>query len=257
MEQSTLETVGRLLGRAENLLFVTGAGISADSGLPTYRGVGGLYNQDTEDGVAIEDALSGAMFSARPELTWKYLWQIGKACQGAQPNAAHGVIAELEKQKPNVWVLTQNVDGLHRQAGSQNLVEVHGNIYDLTCTECDRPYRAKELLAQHGQEPPLPPRCAECQGILRPQVVLFGELLSPGVVETLSQVAEEPCDLIFAVGTTAVFPYIREPVIRAAVMGVPTVEINPRPTSLSDRFSYCLRMGAAEAMEQLWDMARE
>lgn len=257
MEVSTLETVGRLLGRAENLLFVTGAGISADSGLPTYRGVGGLYNQHTEDGVAIEDALSGAMFSARPELTWKYLWQIGKACRGARPNAAHAVIAELEKQKPNVWVLTQNVDGLHRQAGSQNLVEVHGNIYDLTCTECDRSYRARELLAEYGEHPPIPPRCVDCQGILRPRVVLFGELLSSGVVETLSQVAEEPCDLIFAVGTTAVFPYIREPVVRAGVMGVPAVEINPRPTSLSDRFSYCLRMGAAEAMEQLWEIARQ
>lgn len=257
MNASTLATIAGLLRDARSVLFITGAGISADSGLPTYRGVGGLYNEDTEEGVAIEDALSGAMFSVRPELTWKYLWQIGLACRGARPNSAHAVIAELEHKKSNVRVLTQNVDGLHRQAGSRNLVEVHGNMSELYCTACGRACRATELLSDDVAELPLPPRCEACQGILRPNVVLFGEFLSPPVVESLTELAGESYELIFAIGTTAVFPYIREPIVAAEAAGLPTVEVNPRPTSLSNRFSHCLRMGAAAAMSRLWEMAEE
>lgn len=255
MRTSESAKIATLLRDAQSILAITGAGISADSGLPTYRGVGGLYEgQETEDGVPIEQALSGFMFASRPELTWKYMWQIGKACHGAEPNRAHVILAELEKKKPHVRVLTQNVDGLHRQAGSTNLVEVHGNIYDLFCTECERPYRAGDLLAHYATAPQLPPRCTECQGILRPNVVLFGEFLSPAVMEALSELSRQSHDLIFAIGTTAVFPYIREPIFRAQAADIPTVEINPTATSLSDCFRYCLRTGAAEAMERLWNM---
>ena len=118
---ATITQVARVLRDAESVLFVTGAGVSADSGLPTYRGVGGLYDgEDTEDGVRIEDALSGPMFAKRPALTWKYLWQIGSSCVGAVPNAAHNIIAAIEAEKHDVWVITQNVDGLHRSVGSKN-----------------------------------------------------------------------------------------------------------------------------------------
>lgn len=165
------------------------------------------------------------------------------------------MIGELESKKPNVRVLTQNVDGLHRQAGSRKLVEVHGSISDLYCTQCGRSSRTTELLPDDADELELPPRCGTCQGILRPDVVLFGEFLSPPVIEALTELASEPYDLILAIGTTAVFPYIREPIISAEAVGVPTVEINPRSTSLSDRFAYRLRMGAAEAMGQLYEMA--
>src|ERR1700759_4605688 len=112
---TTIQQVARLVDDAHRILFLTGAGLSADSGMPTYRGVGGLYvDTKTDEGFPIEVALSGPMFRRSPELTWKYLWQIGSACVGARPNPAHEFMARLESEKSEVWVLTQNVDGLHR-----------------------------------------------------------------------------------------------------------------------------------------------
>ncbi|MBN1612305.1 MAG: NAD-dependent protein deacylase, partial [Polyangiaceae bacterium] len=113
--ESDLDQVTGWLEVARRVLFITGAGISADSGLPTYRGVGGLYNRGvTEDGMAIEEALSGDVFSSRPEVTWRYLRQIEAACRDATCNRAHNVIALLERGPREIWVLTQNVDGFHR-----------------------------------------------------------------------------------------------------------------------------------------------
>ena len=110
-------SIVRALQRSQSILFVTGAGISADSGLPTYRGIGGLYDIElTEEGYPIEEVLSGPMFQANPELTWKYLGQIANAARGATYNRAHEVIAEIEQHFPRVWTLTQNVDGFHRSA---------------------------------------------------------------------------------------------------------------------------------------------
>src|SRR5574343_1214530 len=120
-----LDAVAECLARARRVLFITGAGISADSGLPTYRGVGGLYaGAPTAEGVRIEEALSGEMFAAHPDITWKYLLQIEEGCRDARPNAAHRAIAWLEKHLDRVMVFTQNVDGLHRQAGSREIIEL-------------------------------------------------------------------------------------------------------------------------------------
>ena len=120
----TISAVARHLAQARRILFITGAGISADSGLPTYRGVGGLYDSDlTAEGLRIEEVLSGEVFALRPDLTWKYLIQIEENCRGAQPNAAHRAIALLGRHLERVMVFTQNVDGLHQRAGSQRGVK--------------------------------------------------------------------------------------------------------------------------------------
>ena len=117
-------TIASTLKEAKRVLFITGAGISADSGLPTYRGVGGLYNgESTEDGLEIEEALSGECLAVRPDITWKYLTQIEHNCHGVKPNAAHDAIAALERTH-QVVVLTQNIDGLHGQAGTTNLMRI-------------------------------------------------------------------------------------------------------------------------------------
>ena len=110
--------VAQALAAAERILVITGAGLSADSGLPTYRGLGGLYNGHTAEGLPIEAALSGPMLQRDPALCWKYLAELGKACLGAQANAGHHAIAELQRRKPGCWLLTQNIDGYHRAAGS-------------------------------------------------------------------------------------------------------------------------------------------
>ena len=253
-----LKNVAALLGQAEKILFITGAGLSADSGLPTYRGVGGLYeDQTTAEGFAIEEALSGFMFQERPEITWKYLWQIGSALHGAQHNRGHEVIAEIERHKPNTWVLTQNIDGFHSAAGSQKLVEIHGRASDLYCTKCDYVTTAQESLLGYSKEISLPPLCPDCQGIVRPAVVLFGETLPERGIQSLYRFQETAWDLVFAVGTSGLFPYIAEPLIHAQRKGIPTVEINPGETMLSSEVTYRIPLGAAEALDQLWALAQK
>ncbi len=248
-----ITTVAKAMAQAERILFITGAGISADSGLPTYRGVGGLYQgQATEEGVSIEEALSGAMLARRPELTWKYLWQIGAACHGARANRAHEVIALLQQRKPNTWVLTQNVDGLHRAAGTVNLIEVHGHAFDLYCTRCRAEFMAAELITNYEVKPELPPKCPRCGGLIRPDVVLFGERLPDKTLRSLVELSYLYPQLVIAIGTTGSFPYILRPIAEAGYLGAPTVEINPAETYISDMVTYRLRLRAAEAMERIW-----
>jgi NAD-dependent deacetylase len=238
-----LDEVAGLCAAAQRILFITGAGISADSGLPTYRGIGGLYNSNaTDEGYAIEEALSGAMMAERPGITWKYLAQIEANCRGARPNAAHAAIAWLEERQ-KVTVLTQNVDGLHRTAGSRNLIEIHGTLHRLVCTDCGR----RSAVTDYA-ELDIPPVCADCGGLLRPDVVLFGEALPVHAVGRLIATLEAGTDLVFSVGTTSVFPYIAEPVIHALRRGVPTVEINPGESRVSRAVDIRLRMGAAAAL---------
>ncbi|RIX49868.1 MAG: NAD-dependent deacylase [Rhodocyclales bacterium GT-UBC] len=242
--ETQLDEVAGILVQAERVLFITGAGISADSGLPTYRGVGGLYNGDeTEDGLAIEEALSGQVFSVRPDITWKYLAQIEENCRGAVPNAAHRAIVELEKYLTRVMVFTQNVDGLHRQAGSSDIVEIHGNLQELMCTTCEFEERVSDLAGRA-----LPPLCPACAAVLRPKVVLFGESLPSDEMDRFLDALEAGFDMIFTIGTSGVFPYIAEPVLWASRIGIPTVEINPIQTRLSSAVEYHLALGAAEAM---------
>jgi NAD-dependent deacetylase len=239
--------VAALLACAESVLFVTGAGMSADSGLPTYRGIGGLYqDRGTDDGIPIEVALSGRMFAAKPELTWRHIMDIERACRGAAPNPGHLAIVEVERRVERVCVLTQNVDGLHRAAGTENLIEIHGTVHRLVCTCC---VAAREVADYAGLA--ALPRCSRCGAVERPDVVLFGEALPPRAVAHLVDELERGFDLVFSVGTTSVFPYIAEPVIAAHRSGRPAVEINPGETEVSDFATHRLRARAAEALPQI------
>ncbi|MHC4401964.1 MAG: SIR2 family NAD-dependent protein deacylase [Planctomycetota bacterium] len=251
ISQSNSEGLDRVvdyLAHSQSLLFITGAGISADSGLPTYRGIGGLYNVNTtEEGLPIEEILSGHTMQTRPELAWKYLAEIGRAASGAAFNRGHEVIALMESRFDRVWTLTQNVDGFHRQAGSKHVIDVHGDMHDLCCPKCGFRQRVLEF-----DELEIPPRCEACGAILRPDVVLFGELLPAEKVQTLYRELEAGFDLVFTVGTTSVFPYIAEPVLRARMLGVPTVEINPGTSEVSEEVDVKLAQGAATALDAIW-----
>lgn len=248
MLDAQLDAVADLIRQAQRLLFVTGAGISADSGLPTYRGVSGLYNDELcEDGLPIEAMLSGQMFQVRPELTWKHIARIEAACRGATFNRAHEVIAALEAGGKDVWVLTQNVDGLHRRAGSRQVIDIHGDIQDLYCPHCGWAERVPDYAAL-----PMPPRCPDCRQIVRPNVVLFGELLDEEKIQAVRVQTRRGFDLVFSIGTSSLFPYIVAPVIEARDMGVPTVEINPETTTISGSVGHRLPLGAAEAMQALY-----
>ncbi len=231
---------------ARRLLFITGAGISADSGLPTYRGVSGLYENDsTEEGVSIEEALSGQMLKINPGLTWKYLLQIASACYGKQPNISHEVIAGLQ-EKWDVCVITQNIDGFHTRAGSNNVIEMHGNMSRLLCVQCDS-YEAVD-------DPALievPPQCNSCAGPLRPDVVLFGEMLQEKALARYYKELSRGFDTVISIGTTSVFPYISGPVEHAIQEGIPTIEVNPSTTPLSHQVNIKVDAKAADWFAEL------
>jgi len=241
--------VAQAIKQAERILLITGAGLSADSGLPTYRGLGGLYNGHTAEGLPIEEALSGPMLQRDPALCWKYLAELGKACLGAQANAGHFAIAELQRKKPECWLLTQNIDGYHRAAGSpmERVIEIHGELAPLYCQSCGA---LDAELAEH-LERPLPPKCRQCAGVLRPPVVLFEEMLPEQAIGTLYDEVRKGFEVVISIGTSASFPYIVEPLLRTRQAGGFTVEINPQRTDLSARVDVHLQGRALDVLPEL------
>jgi NAD-dependent deacetylase len=246
--RDTIAKIARLLKTCERILFITGAGISADSGLPTYRGIGGLYNDKlTEDGIPVEMALAGQTLEKQPGITWRYLSQIEKNCRQARFNRGHEVIAEMEKYFQRVWVLTQNIDGFHQAAGSRNIIDIHGDMHKLICPNC-----GWQAVIKDYSEIEIPPRCPKCESIVRPQVVFFGEMLPHDKLIILERELKQGFDIYFSVGTSSVFPYISQPIIVARHLGRPTVEINPHDTEVSDVVEIKLPMRAAEALDAIW-----
>lgn len=251
--QAITDQIADTLARSRSILFITGASISADSGLPTYRGSGGLYNIDTtEDGLPIERALAGDIMQDYPDLTWKYLAQIERTCRGARHNRAHEVIAEMERHFERVWTLTQNVDGLHRSAGARNIIDIHGDLHNLRCMRC----RFRRTVPDYSGLS-LPPRCPTCGTTLRPDVVLFGETLAPEKLLLLFLELDRGFDTVFTIGTSSVFTYVAEPVRMAAVLGRATIEINPESSEVSDLVDIRLPMRAAPALDAIWQRYRQ
>lgn len=250
--------LSEVLDQDLSILFVTGAGISLESGIPTYRGVGGLYNDDNaEDGKPIEEIMSAETWQTQPELTWKYLRQISDKCRGIQPNLAHKVIAELERKLSRVWVLTQNVDGLHQAAGSENVIPIHGDAQHVICLGCDWETRTDDY-STLGEGVP---SCPECGGVIRPRVVLFNEMLPDRETALYKQhIDESEWDIVVSVGTTHTFPYIDWPLIKGHGEGAITVQINPTPVVVQPMFvtnpeydviDVRYKMGAVAAFTQI------
>jgi NAD-dependent deacetylase len=251
LANSTDEHIAKVvdyLKQANDVLIITGAGISADSGLPTYRGLGGIYdNKLTEDGMSIESALSGPMFQTRPEITWKYLAEIEYSARGVRPNAAHTTLAQMEPEFNRFWILTQNVDGFHCAAGSNNVIEIHGNMYRMRCTRCDYQKIFTDYLNVK-----IPPECPQCQFMLRPDIVLFEESLPQEQLKILHREMRSPFDVVLSIGTSSYFPYISEPVFTAKQFGIPTVEINPAETAVSHLVDTKIELGAARSLTEIW-----
>jgi NAD-dependent deacetylase len=248
-DKDKINKIAKLLASSKRILFVTGAGISADSGLPTYRGVGGLYNhKKTEDGVPIEEALSAEFIRNHPYISWKHIANIERKCRGAKYNKAHKVIADLEHSGKEIWVLTQNVDGFHQQAGSTNVLDIHGDIHHLICSQCSW----KERVVDYSNINQLPPLCPKCGGYIRPDVVFFGELLSAKKLQTLAKQLKNGFDLYFSVGTMATFAYIYQPLLYAKQHHSPLIEINPSSTIASAIADIKIRHEAAVSLDLIW-----
>jgi NAD-dependent deacetylase len=239
---------------------ITGAGISAESGIPTYRGKGGIYD-DPEEGDRTIEALSAPTLISDPDRTWRALYQIAGAAAGAKPNAGHAAIVEIETRVERFVLLTQNVDGLHRMAGSRNIIDIHGDAFSLICTGCGRENRFADpraplactdhLCIADEMKRGRAPRC-RCGRVYRPEVVLFGEMLPAEKIARLyDEFYTNPPELVISVGTSNMFPYIVEPIVVAAKAGRLTVEVNPEPTTISDLVDYHLQAAAGEVLPAL------
>ena len=232
-----LEQISNKLKQAEKIIFVTGAGISQESGIPTFRGKDGLWRKYDPMKLATIDA-----FYEDPKLVWEWYEERRKNILTAKPNPGHLAIVQLEKKKP-VHILTQNIDGLHQRAGSKSVYELHGNIITIKCTVCD--FKDKISTSFSG----LPPLC-KCGNILRPDVVWFGESLPQDVWQAaISQAIS--CDTMIVVGTSlAVSPANLLP-IYAKQNGAILIEVNPEETPMSGTMDISIRSSAAKALPEL------
>jgi NAD-dependent deacetylase len=229
------------LSGARRAIALTGAGISVESGIPPFRGPGGLWEKIDPFQYAHIDA-----FRRDPEKVWRVLFMdLKSVIEKARPNAAHKGLYELEQMGILKTVITQNIDGLHQQAGNRDVIEFHGTFAVQRCMICNGRHDPKNLDFEQ-----VPPRCA-CGGFLRPDVVLFGEVI-PGVSLQRSQVLAATCDLILVVGASAtVEPAAYLPVI-AKRSGATVIEINAEPTALTHQISDLSLFGqATEIMDQI------
>ncbi|MEM8882449.1 MAG: Sir2 family NAD-dependent protein deacetylase [Planctomycetota bacterium] len=217
---------------------ITGAGISAESGIPTYRGIGGIY-ADRARGAEIVESLSGPTLQTDPERTWRAIADLAQHAGPAQPNAGHRALVEIESKLDRFVLLTQNVDGLHGAAGSENVIPVHGSIHVARCDHCGHEATIDPATTTAS------PACMRCGAPMRPGVVLFGEMLPHDVVRRMDrEFAVNPPEALLVVGTSALFPYIAGPVLEARRHGRLTIEVNPGRTDLSDVVEYHLEGGA-------------
>lgn len=233
------EDAARRIAAAERVLVLTGAGVSAESGVPTFRGPEGLWRQHRPEDLATPDA-----FSRDPQLVWEwYAWRRGVIAP-LRPNPAHEAIARLEARAPTFLLATQNVDGLHAAAGSRRLVELHGSLWRVRCTAC-----GMEAEDRRVPLPELPPRCG-CGGLLRPGVVWFGESL-PEPALRVAFAAGEAADVVLVVGTSSVVYPAAAIAPAARARGAFVVEVNPDETPLSRLAHTSLRGPAAEILPAL------
>jgi NAD-dependent deacetylase len=218
---------------------LTGAGVSAQSGVPTFRGAGGLWRNFRP-----EELATSAAFACDPKLVWEWYDWRRSVVAGAEPNAGHRALAELEWRKQNFWLITQNVDGLHDRAGSRRLLRLHGDIWRLRCVGCGREEQNLQVPIE-----PLPPRCP-CGSLMRPGVVWFGEPLPTEALEAAFQAARH-ADLFLALGTSSVvYPAAALPRM-ALEHGARVIEVNLEPTELSSAAGISLRGKTGELLPQI------
>lgn len=229
--------------RANNVLVLTGAGVSAESGVPTFRGGG---NTTVWKGMRFDVISSAGMLARDLPAVWEWFNYRRGLLSELRPNPAHEAIARWQTGLKDLTLVTQNIDGLHQAAGSANVIEFHGNIWRARCFDCGKRHDVGELKFDNGV-----PVCFDCGGNLRPDVVLFGEMLPTGAFEAAAMKART-CDLCLVVGTSAVvYPAASIPEI-ARTASAYVVEVNPERTPLSDLCDEVL-MGKAGEILPLFD----
>jgi NAD-dependent deacetylase len=227
---------------AQHVLVLTGAGVSAESGVPTFRGGG---NTAVWKGMPFDVISSAGMLQRDLAAVWEWFDYRRSLLAELKPNAAHMTIANWQNRFADLALVTQNIDGLHQLSGSRDVIELHGNIWRARCLDCDARHDLKEIKTDDGI-----PSCFDCGGSLRPDVVLFGEMLPPGAFERAADAAQR-CELCFVIGTSAVvYPAASIPEI-ARANGAYVVEVNPERTPLSPMCNEVLTRRAGEILPQL------
>jgi len=225
------------------VLVITGAGVSAESGIPTFRGKGGYWRNFDAAKLATPEA-----FERDPKLVWEWYSERRQRVSNARPNAGHEAIAKLARQADDFLLVTQNVDDLHARAGlaSEVMVQIHGNIFLTRCSRCD--FRRD---CDHDHEDVLP-RCPECAALMRPGVVWFGERLPLSELQRIENYLDHgACDLVIVAGTTAAFGYIVDWALRASGNGGELLEVNPEETPISQFATQLVREPAAIALPRI------
>jgi NAD-dependent deacetylase len=224
---------------AKRVTVLTGAGVSAESGVPTFRGEGGLWRHYRAVELATPEG-----FAKDPELVWEfYNWRREKV-GSCSPNPGHFALAEMEDRIPHFTLITQNIDGLHNKAGSRNIIELHGNMWKVRCTWCGA------VTEDLRMDLPKKPTCEACGSLLRPHVVWFGEMLDPMVLKTAYE-AVRSCDLMMVIGTSGTVQPAASMGAHAKRNGAWVAEINLEPTPYSDVYDISIQGKSGEILPQL------
>jgi NAD-dependent deacetylase len=235
---SALDKIANEMLQASRIVILTGAGMSAESGIDTFRGVKGYWSKYNPMELASMDG-----FRKNPELVWKWYQERYKIVKNNAPHAGHNAISELQKTLSEVVVITQNVDGYHQQAGTDNVLELHGSIVNFKCVDCNKKHNKKLVDGALNH-------CEYCNGHIRPDVVWFGEQLP---FETLKEAENKSsdCDVIISIGTSSeVYPAAGLPIL-AKNHGAKVIEINPNDTKLSKRADIIIRDSAKSFLPKL------
>ena len=252
------------------VLVLTGAGVSAESGIPTFRGKDGYWRNLDPTKLATPEA-----FARGPQLVWDWYRERRQRIRNAQPNAAHEAIAKLAKHADEFLLVTQNVDDLHARAGmpAEKMVQIHGDIFITRCSRCDFSYAgrggspeppgARAVQPRSGRLRSIAPtsddrvnllRCPKCAALVRPGLVWFGEQLSRNELERVENFLDGgACDVVIVAGTTATFGYIIDWALRASRDGAQLIEVNPEETPLSRFATRLVREPAAIALPRVVD----
>jgi len=226
------------LHQFRRIVFFTGAGISAESGIPTYRGRGGIWHKYNYEEYACQRA-----FDRDPEKVWDFHETRREFVSRCEPAEGHQIIADIEKHITGTTVITQNIDGMHQKAGSRNVIELHGSMWRVRC-ECDGSVR-------DSFDIPLQTRKCECGSYLRPDIVWFEDPLKIDVIEQAMK-AVQKSDILITIGTSAmVFPAAQIPLI-AMQRHIPTIEINIEETPMTPYYTCFLKGTAGEMLKYLW-----
>ncbi len=241
--KDAVEELAQRVSASPKITVLSGAGISAASGIPTFRGAGGLWKNYSPQELATAEA-----FHRDPRLVWEwYNWR-REVISKCQPNAAHKVLAAWSKRYPGFTVITQNVDGLHEKAGTENVLRFHGSIWEVLCWEkCpSSPSRWRDETVPF---PRIPPSCPYCGGLIRPGVVWFGEGIDTNIMER--SIAALDCGVFLTIGTSAIVYPAAGLAAEARSRGAFTVEINPETTGMAELLDLAIPAPAEEVLQEV------